>query len=96
MCFNEFKILTISNFITHLNVRSLGNKTDKMSIIILILNFPTVICLSEIWLKANEQIEEVPNYIFISTPWITGAGDGVDTYIRKNVYFQISSNLVMT
>ena len=81
---NTFKF---SNSVTHLNIKSLRNKSDELNSFISMLHFPNGICISETWLKINEQIENLNNYFFISAPRIKGNGGGVGAYIRTDLSF---------
>ena len=83
----------ISDSITHLNIRSLRNKSDELNSIISMLHFPNVIYISETWLEINEHIENLNNYFFISAPRINRNGGGVGAYIRNDLRFQINFKL---
>ena len=90
----SLKSLQFSNSITHLNVRSF-KKTDKLSIIISILHFPAVICLSKTWLKANELIENVPNYflyLLLESLILIVESEQV---LERMFVFKLSSDVVM-
>ena len=92
----SLKFFQIFNSISPSNFRSLKNKTYKLSVVISMLNFLTVIRLSETWLKANEQIENLSYYNFKASPRITGPEGRVGAYIRTIMFvFKLRSNFVM-
>nr|CAH7732346.1 unnamed protein product [Callosobruchus chinensis] len=71
----------------HLNIRSLRNKADELDVILHDLNFPEIICLSEVWCNNDELMHinltgyELSDYSTRSNK----KGGGVAVFIKSGI-----------
>ena len=91
---HDFIPLHNSNIsILHLNCRSLKKNLPSLITLLATLNTrPTIIALTETWLKEGEEIFlSIPNYTLVSSPRTSGRGGGVGFYIdQKHQFVEIT------
>lgn len=77
----------------NLNVRSVRNKTDMLSVFLHTLHYPHVICLTETWLSNEEaKVLNVPHYNVATYYCRTKTrGGGVAILVRDDIQFSIKS-----
>ena len=101
--FNEDKLNNIlskdgqsdSNFsLLHLNVRSLRNKVDYLTLLLanLKINF-TIIGISETWLQNDSHDVDMIGYEFIHKNRPDRSGGGVGLYLSNNCDFKVRDDL---
>ena len=101
--FNEDKLNNIlsnegqsdSNFsLLHLNVRSLRNKVDDLTLLLANLNVKfTVIGISETWLQNDSHDVDMIGYKFIHKNRPDRSGGGVGLYLSNNFDFKMRDDM---
>ena len=84
-----------SNSILHLNVRSFKYKLNDTETLLMMLNSPKALVLTETWLKADKFLTKVLNYSFVFLHRVSGSGGGVGMYLHDTFYYQVIENCVI-
>jgi hypothetical protein len=69
-------IVSMSNSITHLNIRSLAPKVSELEMLLNLMNLPKVMLVTETWLSVYSPVVNISNYCLVSSPRNTGRGGG--------------------
>ncbi len=72
-----------------MNVRSLLPKLGEVEGLLQLLNFPKALLLSETWLTIDSPMLNICNYVFASSPRVTGRGGGVGIYLHDSIKYSM-------
>lgn len=96
---NQTANLALNNHLSlvHLNVRSLVAHLDEMEITIADLGAPTIVGLSEIWLKhENETQYGIPGYSMVTNSHIERTGGGIALLISDTIPYKLVRELQLS
>jgi hypothetical protein len=81
----------LSHSIMHLNVRSILHKTAELEGLLSILEFPMAVLVTETWLEQNNNVANITNYSFISSPRVNGRGGGAGIFVASSVKYSVKA-----
>ena len=82
--------------ILHVNIRSLNKNLDSLLTLLQSLKYKfSILAICETWqTNSNIDIFQIPGYVKVSLPCLSGVGGGVALFIEHGINFKIRNDLI--